>query len=622
MSRLIDYFIALATETEEEAIKAEKEAAVAVAYGRKERDNEKIVDAAIKAITDNQKDASPVQTATFVAALSALPKETRLERINALRTATTANRKLEKMVGWSTLKARIKDASEKVDAARAGEANANGLADGTIVDALDPLGQAEVFVERHLIDGHCTIVRWKNRWYKWNGAIYIEIDDEAMTGMAYQFLSKLGAPTEDGPGPIITDKKIVEFMLHALAPLVLVQGSSAMQWRDADKQARPNIERCVFCTNGTLDIDAWMEGKPTAFIAPTPALFVIKTMAMPFDPAAKAPRFERFISEIFDASEDRIMAMRILFGYWLIASMSLQIIVVFSGMPQTGKGTLMTIIQKVLGISCSNPSFEQLGGHFGLEDLVGSNLAILSDVHDTGPNAKSAVEKLLKISGEDAVDIPRKHKPAINGINLTVRFILAMNELVSLPDISGALYRRLVVIPFLHSFLGKGVANLAKDIVADEGPGVLLWALEGLRLLQHVMHDAAEKGLPTKDAVLTLLRTKEGHEDMEMLADLGNPVRVFAREQCVIGSHLTVELNEIYDYWTAWAERNGHQVRSKSRFAADLFAATKGAVSNSQRSDPSGLRPRVLKGITLQDTLLSKHGGYQRSSPMPEAKAP
>lgn len=601
MSRLSDRLKGLADDATKASAKMAEAAAVAEAYGRTEAENQATVDDAIAHLTTSES-VAVVLDERFVAALAALPSEARARVLSSLYAAVHATRSLASRIGWSALKSRVKTASAKVDAARAGAQNAEGVAAGVVVDPSDPLEMAKGLATHYEIESVGSIRRWKNRWYRWLDGAYHELDDEILHGLAYNYLAGLQTATDHGPAPLIPNKKLVEYVLHALAPLVQVEGATPTRWLDADSRERPPIERCVFCSNGTLNVDAFLAGRPDAFIAPTPALFVLRTLAMPFHPTAEAARFEQFVAEVFEGDVDRIMALRLLFGYWLLADTSLQVVVIFSGMPQTGKGTLLTIIQAILGVSCCNPSFEQLGGPFGLEDLVGANLAILSDVHDVGPNAKGAVEKLLKISGEDSVDVPRKHKPALNGVRLLARFILAMNELVSLPDISGALARRIVILGFNHSFVGKGQAGLAKSIIAEEGAGVLRWALEGLRLLQHVMQQAAAEGKPTQGSVLSLLRTKGSEDAHEMLSDLGNPVRVFVRERCCLGPDLSIDLDSLFALWDIWRQNNGHQSRSKTRFTADLVAASKGAISTGQRLDATGARPRIVKGI---DTLNS-----------------
>lgn len=599
MTALLAHLATQVTATEATAVEVQQSAAIAMAYARTEQQNQALVDAGINAVTVQQKDPAPVLTAAFVAAIAALPGETHARALSQLQAAVNANRGLAARAGWSTLKKRIKDAAKKTEAARAGERNAKGVEDGQVVDANDPLALANLFADRNLVDGFCIIRRWKGRWYHWINGTYVELEDEVMDGRVYAFAASLSVRGSDGPAPLTTNKKLIENVLHALAPLLQVPGSSPIVWLDADQQTRPAIERSVFCANGTLDVDAWLDGRADAFITPTPALFILKTLATPFDPTAKAGRFERFVNEVFDGDVERIVALQLLFGYWLTPDTSLQIITIFSGPPAAGKGTMLNIIQGVIGSACTNPSFESLGDKFGMEDLVGGNLAILSDVHDVGSNVKSAVEKLLKISGEDPVDVNRKHRPALPNVRMQTRFLMAMNEAVPLPDVSGAVSRRLVLLTYRHSFIGQEHSGLAKEIIAEESPGVLLWALNGLRLLRHLLADAIAKGLPTKATIVAHLRTRDSEPEHERMDDLSNPVRVFIRELCHLAPGCSIDLDTLHRAWHEWTFKNNHQNRSQSRLAADLSAATKGAITMGQRTTATGERPRVLHGVTL-----------------------
>lgn len=88
----------------------------------------------------------------------------------------------------------------------------------------------------------------------------------------------------------------------------------------------------------------------------------------------------------------------------------------------------------------------RLATNFGLQDLIGKTLAIVSDAR-LGPraNVQALAERLLSISGEDAITIDRKYKDPWTG-PLGVRFLLLTNELPRFTDASGALAKRFVVL--------------------------------------------------------------------------------------------------------------------------------------------------------------------------------
>ena len=92
------------------------------------------------------------------------------------------------------------------------------------------------------------------------------------------------------------------------------------------------------------------------------------------------------------------------------------------------------------------------------------------------------VERLLSISGEDALTVDRKHTEAVT-CKLPTRILLITNELPRLGDASGALANRMLVLRLRQSFLGKENPRLT-DRLLGELPGILRWSIEGWQRLR------------------------------------------------------------------------------------------------------------------------------------------
>src|SRR5690606_5096911 len=101
----------------------------------------------------------------------------------------------------------------------------------------------------------------------------------------------------------------------------------------------------------------------------------------------------------------------------------------------------------------AGPTTSSLAGGFGLQPLVGKSLAIVSDARFAGDGITTVVERLLTISGEDAVSIDRKYLPAVT-MKLPTRFMFLTNEFPRFSDASGALAGRFVIIRLNRSFYG------------------------------------------------------------------------------------------------------------------------------------------------------------------------
>jgi hypothetical protein len=68
-----------------------------------------------------------------------------------------------------------------------------------------------------------------------------------------------------------------------------------------------------------------------------------------YDPAAKCPRWQSFVAEIFDNKRALIDFVQLLFGYCLTSHVTEQILPIFLGCGANGKSTLLNIFMTMLG---------------------------------------------------------------------------------------------------------------------------------------------------------------------------------------------------------------------------------------------------------------------------------
>jgi putative DNA primase/helicase len=102
------------------------------------------------------------------------------------------------------------------------------------------------------------------------------------------------------------------------------------------------------------------------------------------------------------------------FGYIISGQTHLHKILLMVGPSRAGKGVVARILRALIGAAnTAGPTLNSLGNDFGLAPLLGKSLAIISDARFTGKNAAVITERLLSISGEDAL------KPSIGNIAIT-----------------------------------------------------------------------------------------------------------------------------------------------------------------------------------------------------------
>src|SRR5262249_24228763 len=189
------------------------------------------------------------------------------------------------------------------------------------------------------------------------------------------------------------------------------------------------------------------------------------------------------------------------------------------------------------------PMVASMAEQFGLSTLIGKSVAIIADARISG-RADTAVitERLLSISGEDTLSIPRKYLPDWTG-KLPTRFMMMTNELPRIVDVSGALPSRFIVLVLNQSFYVRAAPTLLERFI-PELPGILLWAIDGWDRLQ-------ARGRFEQPEAAT--------EVIQQFEDLGSPIGAFLRDRCELDRRFEVAQKKLFDIWKVWCEENGRE---------------------------------------------------------------
>lgn len=295
-----------------------------------------------------------------------------------------------------------------------------------------------------------------------------------------------------------------------------------------------------------------------------------------YAPEVQCPTWDRFIGEIFGEDHERVTLVHQIIGYLMTNDTSLQKLFLFLGVSGSGKGTIIRVIQAILGAdACASFRLSALGKDYSFEmqSMIGKSLAVDGDVRrGSGANEGHAVEKLLGISGEDTQIIQRKHKAAFMG-KMPTRILLAANPPFGIRDTGMALIRRLVTLTFDRSFADNQDPHLTRKLIA-ELPGIVRHGLEGLRSLR------ASGGVFVVPA-----SAKEMVDDVKIGMD---PMSEFINEYCRISPPTQrdpsrVSCGVVYDAMKRWCKANGRAQPSNHTFGQTL--RLRGASHSRQREE-------------------------------------
>jgi putative DNA primase/helicase len=428
--------------------------------------------------------------------------------------------------------------------------------------------------------GLATPLRYhRGSFYEWNGCAWPEADEAALRARLYSFLDL--CQTKTGTGrlcPVKPNAQMVGTLLDALrAAAHLDAAISPPVWLDGVKGSPPDT--IVACANGLLHL-------PTLQLLPhTPSFFSQNTLDFAYNPSAPEPsQWLDFLDELWPGDPESITTLQEIFGYCLTPDTRQQKAFLLVGPKRSGKGTIGRVLTRLIGErNCVAPTLAGLGTNFGLAPLIGKRLAIISDARLSGRADQHAIaERLLSITGEDALTIDRKYAPAWTG-KLGSRFLILSNELPRLADVSGALASRFILMSLTKSFYGCEDPGLT-DKLLTELPGILNWTIVGWARLGK----CGRFRQPTSAT-----------EDIQQLEDLSSPIGAFVRERCEIGAAYSVGVNDVFNAWTGWCMTQGREHPGTAQtFGRDLRAAVLGLKTARPREGGDRIREyQVLRLI-------------------------
>jgi len=239
----------------------------------------------------------------------------------------------------------------------------------------------------------------------------------------------------------------------------------------------------INCANGQLHFayDGSYEMRPHS-----PEHFLTAVVPVDFDPAAECPRFEAFLDHIFrDCLEPEEMKRHVyeLIGYIIGGSRWLKTWILFHGQTNTGKSTLLSVMQKLLGTASLAQSLSTYGqnkSNFAETVLLGVLLLADDDFDKSGSLPDGFLKKL---SEEKQISSEIKFGGILTFIARAVPLICA-NHWPITRDVSTAFRERAMVFDFPTAFVGAQRSDRERDLMMDELPGILAGAVKGLSRLR------------------------------------------------------------------------------------------------------------------------------------------
>lgn len=312
---------------------------------------------------------------------------------------------------------------------------------------------------------------------------------------------------------------------------------------------------------------------------------------VPFDPSADCPRFlNAFLRPALP--DDDIDLLQRWAGLALVGINPAQRLVILDGAAATGKSTFARIMQKIVGLdNCAQLRTDLLFERFEIFRFVGKTLLLAPDTPGDFLN-RPAASVLKSLVGGDPLSAEAKGSNQVFTLSGNFNVLITSNSRlrVRLDGDAGAWRRRLVIIRFEKPPPLRRIPNLAETLVAEEGPGILRWALAGYVAARK---EIAELG--------DLFLSAEQQARVDALLSESDSLRRFIRE-CTepgAGNATTSELTEGYFRFCSDRDWTPQPARTVERILNDILLETYG-VSRSHDIRRNGHALRGWRGVRLK----------------------
>lgn len=289
--------------------------------------------------------------------------------------------------------------------------------------------------------------------------------------------------------------------------------------------------------NGMFDLKSFQ------LLPHSPKFFSTIQIPMNFSPESVCPLFEKTVSQIMSGDAAKIAVFQELFGYLLSPDTCIHKVFFLYGEGANGKSLLLDVVSIVLGKeNISNVSLGDLSKPFYRAALVGktANISTENEISRRGFNS----QYVKSISSGDPIQAECKYKDPIS-VKPTCKLVFAVNTLPTSMDSSFGLLRRIFILPFNERFEGEKADLHLVEKIKKELPGILNWALVGLKRLRENNY--------------RFTKCTEIEEAVDQYQRESNFLLEFMKETLSAGTYdQRVGKNEFLEAFDYWCRQNGY----------------------------------------------------------------
>ncbi len=331
--------------------------------------------------------------------------------------------------------------------------------------------------------------------------------------------------------------------------------------------------------------------KQKTLLPHSPTYRFITKIPVKYDPEARCPAIEKFISEV--VNPECVSAIYEFFGYCLIPDTRIQKVLLFIGTGANGKSVLIRLLDMFIG--SENVSKETLHkletDPYSPAELFGKLVNTCAELPSKGIYENSTIKQLT--GDEGAVRARKIYCPPFTFKN-NARLLFGVNNAPPVPD-DPALFRRFTLINFPNKFEGnKADKNLFSKLATEnELSGLLNITLRALDLL---LERGEYSYSPSTEDTRTEYRIKS------------DPIAAYTQE-CLVYSEEDTSKTVIYANFCDWCNSKHIKLKPENEFAKRM---RKLGYEPSRPRTEDGSREHVWQNVAIKPPTRS---GVQNLNP-------
>jgi putative DNA primase/helicase len=272
--------------------------------------------------------------------------------------------------------------------------------------------------------------------------------------------------------------------------------------------------------------------------------YITAQLGASYDTGATCPRWDQFLSEIFDGDAELIAFIQRAVGYSLTGDTREHKLFLCFGHGANGKSVFLDVLSRLLGEYAANSSFDTFDAgrrNEATNDLAALKGKRLVTVIETEDDRRLAEARVKQVTGQDKVTCRFLYGEYFD-YRPQFKIWMAMNHKPVISGTDNGIWRRIQLIPFTRSFLEREDKTLGLKL-HGELSGILNWAMAGL---QAWLNDGLGRATAIEAA------TREYRRESDLVSQW--------LEECTerdIDSRITA--SAAIESYAAWCKRNGYR---------------------------------------------------------------